>query len=303
MSALQYGWNGPPETPGSFWVRFDQCTRTPSTWKEEIYAAARAITTRSTKPLWLCLSGGIDSEIMCQAFFDQGINFSVLTLAHTNGTNEHDISYARTWCRQHDVTQKIVPIDFQSFLKNDIERFIEQGYLAKHPFRYMQLKLFQIIEELGGRAVLGGGELYYELDSSTPLLAPENIYCEYNSEYVAALEWNKNNGTDHVPYFYITSPEMILAYLDLPLVACALEHPETFLHPMSKYTLKRLVYQSVWHTHTARPKYDGFEKILPIIQSKNLDLVRRLGSRMQYYRFPITRLRQELMLNNRFAYV
>ena len=78
QNALSYGWGEKDDTRDPFWVRFEAATRKPLAWKEELYATAREITkTSNGRSLWLCSSGGIDSEIMCHAFHDQGINFSV----------------------------------------------------------------------------------------------------------------------------------------------------------------------------------------------------------------------------------
>src|SRR5262245_17479653 len=89
-SATSYGWRPGPSGKDEFWFEFVPCTREPKNWKEEIYAAARQIGSTVTKPLWLCSSGGIDSEVMCHAFFDQQIPFSVLTIEHKAGTNTFD---------------------------------------------------------------------------------------------------------------------------------------------------------------------------------------------------------------------
>ena len=66
MSALTYGTD--PE--GKAWLRFLSCTREPGTWKEELAAAARAIAQKADRPLWICSSGGLDSEIACRSFYD-----------------------------------------------------------------------------------------------------------------------------------------------------------------------------------------------------------------------------------------
>src|SRR5438874_953783 len=105
MSALKYKWKKSTGNTDTLEFYFDPCTRHSQTWKEEIYSAARAIANKTKKPIWICSSGGIDSEVACRAFFDQGINFSVLTIEHEAGTNSHDISYAINWCRARGVHQ------------------------------------------------------------------------------------------------------------------------------------------------------------------------------------------------------
>jgi hypothetical protein len=292
MNSLLYTYD--PTIAGSFKISFKRCSREPKSWKEELYAAALEIVNESTKPLWLCFSGGIDSEVLCEAFFNQGINFSVLTLEHVGGTNEHDIGFARKWCRAHGVTQKIVQIDMDKFLKEDIERYITDGYVAFHPFRYQQIKLLEIAESLGGRAILGGGEHLYEVKKGLKQLSPEDIYHQYLSEFITPLEWNARNGTKHRPYFYLQTPELMLSYLNLPFIECALTHPETFRHPASKYLLKRLAFQAEWPENEARAKYDGFEKIRSDIHAKRDDMQLRFGDMAQSFDLPIMKLKRDI---------
>lgn len=292
MGALQYTYD--PTTPGSFTVSFRRCSRVPGTWREELYAAARDIVNESPKPLWLCFSGGIDSEIMCQAFFDHGIHFSVLTLEHTGGTNAHDIAYARAWCEAHGVTQKIVPLDIDTFFEQDIERYIREGAVAGHPFWFQQIKLMETAESLGGRAVLGGGEHLYHIPEGVDPLSPEDVYHRYYTGFTASLEWNRRHGSDHRPYFFLQTPELIRSYLDLPFIECALAHPESLRNPSNKYNLKRFVFHAEWPESVSRPKYDGYEKIRPKIVEKSRELIARFGSSLQSYDLKIMKLKRDL---------
>src|ERR1041385_5473483 len=122
MSAFSYGWADAQNTE-SFWIRFDRCKRNPSAWKEEVYAAARDIAEKTAKPIWVCSSGGLDSEIACRAFYEQNIPFSVLTLEYEGGSNGHDIRFATRWFETHNVKQKIVNIDMQKFLQTCMDTY------------------------------------------------------------------------------------------------------------------------------------------------------------------------------------
>src|SRR5262245_16344034 len=137
MSAFEYGL---PSEDVPFQLRFTAIRREPKPWKEEVYATARTIASTAGKPNWGAFSGGIDSEFVCRAFFDQGIHFSVLTLEHAGGTNRHDIKYAIKWCRERGVEQRVMPIDMRRFLEDDVPKYAED-YIASQPFRYLQIRL------------------------------------------------------------------------------------------------------------------------------------------------------------------
>jgi hypothetical protein len=292
MEAFEYGWGDSNDPADAFWVKFKPCLSAPKTWKEEIYSAARSITGTSTKPLWLCFSGGIDSEVMCRAFYDQGIHFSVLTLEHAARTNRHDISYAKKWCAQRGVSQRIVPIDMGEFLNSDVRAYAEQGYISAQIFRYIQIRLLETVEGFGGQAVLGGGEQLYDRDPD----APYGTRLPFEVGYAVPLEWSRRNKTHHHPYFYFSTPELVASYLQIPLVAFAIQHGELFAHPNNKKLLKRMAYQSVWNDLEPRPKYNGFENISPSRKDAN-DLLRRtFGTQLQTYQLPVPKLIEQLQI-------
>ena len=293
MSALDYGWEKVNE-PQSFWLRFNSCTRAPGTWKDELFAAARSIANRTEKPIWICSSGGIDSEVACRAFFDQGIHFSVFTLEHEAGTNHHDIEYAKKWCRARGVTQKIVKIDMPAFLTAGIDEYAKL-YVAIHPFRYLQIKLLELVEEMGGYAVLCSDDQLYRADLEKSVITRADLYLSLSNGNVVPFEWCKNNKTAHEPYFHFSTPELCLSYLRLPLVSFALNNPElVFRHKSNTHMLKRVVYQSIWTDLEVRHISDGFENIKPLFQKARERLRERFESKFIQVDLPLTSFESQL---------
>jgi hypothetical protein len=295
MAAFNYGWGSSDQLSEPFWIRFQPCKREPKSWKEEMYAAARLLANEAgTRPLWLCSSGGIDSEVMCDAFFNQGIHFSVLTIEQTGGTNRHDIEYAIRWCQLHNVAQKIVELDMQKFLSKDIQPYAEQGYISGGMFRYMQIRILEIVESMGGYAVLGGGEQLYYVDDEKKNPGINDTYLNFEQGYSVPLEWCKRNATSHEPYFYFHTPEICLAYQQIPIVAFALEHPDVFLHPFNKYLFKRLVYHSIFPSLEMRLKYDGFENFQELKQAARQNVEKKYDSLIHTCELPISLMRAQL---------
>ena len=293
MSALRYQRKS-EHGIDSLVFSFDSCIREPCVWKEEIYAAARVIANRANKPIWVCSSGDLDSEIVCRAFFDQGIHFSVLTIEHATGTNHRDIKYAIEWCRVRGVRQKIVKVDMQIFFTKEVDVYADR-YVAEHPFRYFQIKLMEIVEEMGGYAVLAGGEQVYVVDQSESTIMQEDVSLLCTVGTIAPIEWYKDRTTEHEPHFYFRTPELCLSFMRLPLVAFALNNPESvFRHSANAHTFKRLVYQSIWTDIEIRYKSDGFEKIRSLEQDAIRRMRRRFGSKLVTYRLPVTVFERQL---------
>ncbi len=293
MSAFTYGREISRDGEETFRLRFNPCTREPVGWKEELYAAARAVASRTTKPLWVCSSGGIDSEVACNAFHDQKIPFSVLTLDYGNDANLHDIQYAVRWCEERGVTQKIVRLDIEEFIGSGLRAY--ERYPAVHPFRYIQIRLMELVEEMGGYAVLCSGEQIYHVDLTKPVITRKDLFLPFSNGNVVPLEWCKDNEMSHEPYFHFSTPELCLSYLRLPLVSFALDNPElVFRHWSNAYTFKRIVYQSIWTDLAVRYKRDGYEKVRPLIDASRERLKKRFAEQYVEHNISVPEFERQL---------
>ena len=294
MNAIRYGWGKHGDLSEPFWVKFNPVTREVKSWNEEIYAAARAVMNTSTKPLLLCSSGGIDSEIMCRAFYDQGIHFTVLTIEHAAGTNVHDTRFVKKWCRKRGVEQKVVKLDMPDFLSTGVRAYADQSYITGNIFRYFQLKLLEEAERLGGHAVLGGGEQLYHVDPSKSVPEHADTYLEFETGYAVPLEWCRRNRAAHEPYFFFSTPELCLSYLNIPIVAFAVRHPDIFRNANNRFVFKQLTHQAQWPDIRPRKKMNGYEKITSLRAQAQDTLKKEFGQLIQVYRLPIATFAEQL---------
>ncbi|MDR3570916.1 MAG: hypothetical protein P4L81_01815 [Candidatus Pacebacteria bacterium] len=277
-----------------FAVRFRPCVREPEAWKKELQTIATSIVNEAgSRPIIVCSSGGIDSEVICRILFDLGIHFSVLTVAHAAGTNERDIWYAKNWCQAHAVTQKIVTVDMEDFFQHRIETYVQEGYVAGNVFRYFQLFLLETVENMGGYAVLGGGEQLYHLADSEPAEAADT-YIKFDSGFTAPLHWMQRHKTTHRPYFYYSMSEAVLAYLQIPIIDFAVRHPELFRHHSNKHLLKQLVINYHWPDILSRIKLNGYELIANRRAQVQAALTDRFGAGLETFALGVEEMREQL---------
>ena len=213
------------------------------------------------KPIWICSSGGIDSEIVCEIFLELNIPFSVLTLEYAHDKNTHDISYAKKWCKENGIHQKIYPLSLEEFVDGELESYIKKGYMGKGFFRYIQIKLLSIVEDMGGFAILGGGEQLYEIDVSKENSRVTDPYMLMDIGFLTPLAWCRKNNTEHEPFFYFSTPEIMYSWLKIPIVDFALKNPDIFRHPANKHSLKALAMRYHFPHQQARNKYTGYEGV------------------------------------------
>ena len=238
---------------GQFSVTFNPCTRTPQAWNDEVNNTARAIAASTDKPLYVLMSGGIDSEMVARAFLDNDIPFKALTVKHTQGTNNHDTRWADVFCKEHNITQEILELDTTQF-DHMIEQYISQGYRSTNIYHYMQLYILEHLEKLGGFGVGGAGEqIYYTVDNV--------IHLKINPSYTLGREWCKRNNTWHQLWFSLDNPEIYAAYMQIDIIALLLQHPSYFVNHHFASTEKILVLHNKWPSMPRREKFSGFENI------------------------------------------
>ncbi len=240
----------------TFEMSFNPIRRPLQDWKTELALTAKNIRNLTDKPIFICLSGGIDGEVIARTFLQEGIEFTALTLRHTAGTNEHDVSYSMKFCEFYNVPHKIVDFDLEDFITNKIPKYIEQGYCTWRTFRYQQIYLFELAESLGGTAILGGGEqVYRTIDNE--------ICLSFKSDFFMCLEWLKNNNKFHFPFFHMQNPELFASYLDDKLIKFMHSDPSYFINTWDNDASydKMFVYHRNWPKMKRRKKFNGLENL------------------------------------------
>ncbi len=295
MENMQYPWEEPNfPTPTSRFT-FSHCSRTPLSWIEELGKSAIAIAESTSKPIWICSSGGVDSETVCEIFFKLKLPVRVLTIEFAEGKNSHDVGYAKQWCNEHGVHHELFPLDVFDFVKNEVEQYVADGYVAAELFRYMMVKEVEVVDSMGGFAVLAGGEQLYYVDASREVLTATDPYLKVDISYTTPLEWCRRHNVRHEPYFYFSTPEIMLAWLRIPLVDFVLKNPDFFRHPTNRHALKNSVIRYHFPHQQWRNKYTGFEQVLKLDAMVNERLQDHFGDRVAKTRLYVSELLQQLL--------
>lgn len=269
-----------------FLVQFKKISRPLLPWREEVLATAKKIYQASSKPLMLCSSGGIDSELVAHAFVELKIPFTVLTLRHSTGTNEFDIKYTKLFCQKYQVPQKIVDVDPSWLFGERLDNYISAGYRGKTVFRYLQLYLLDLCKQFNCTPILAGGEQYY--------YTIRNQICHmFDPSMLPAIEWCNKNDREGVPYFFMHNPEIYASYMKEDIISFMLERNNYFLCPEHMSPEKIIVYHSNWPQMPRRSKFDGFEGI-PEITAAAGAKIRQQFTDIQKIAIPISEIQKQL---------
>jgi hypothetical protein len=277
---------------GNFNLQFNPVSRPVLEWNQEVSETTKKIANLTDKPIYLCMSGGIDSEIIAREFLKNKIPFKALTLRHIKGTNDHDINYAVDFCKSAGVELEVYPFDFEDFVINKIPQYISQGYKSWRTFRFQQLFLFDLIESKGGTAVLGGGQSPFFTENRV-------INWNWKSDELICLDWLKKNDKLHFPYFYWQNPEIFAAYFNQGLISYLLTDPDYFLnhHAYSNVSVeKMLVCHKYWPDMVRRRKYDGFEMLpgTPIVD--HITRRRKVMGELTEKSIPVSEIKKQLRI-------
>lgn len=265
-----------------------------ATWKDCVLARAQAIAEKSSEPIMVAMSGGIDSEVIARAFKILGIPFRALTVKHLRGTNQHDIQWADEYCSQHNIEQIHVELDMPNFFNEGIDSYIEQGYQAVNVYRYFQIWVMEHAKSLGARAIMGSGEQVYVIHNG-------QVCVPYTEELLVPQTWAANNQPGAEPLFYLTD-DLTSSWLNIDSIKTATQNFNLFpktnpdnTSPFKSGSYKVDAIHQAWPDMIRRPAYSGYENINGIRSEKQSQLRARFGSRQIQY-IPVAQLRRQFKL-------
>lgn len=254
-------------------LNIKSCNQSPQTWGQECLLTAQHIRKNSQGPLMVAFSGGIDSEVVCRAFLETDIEFNVFTLKYKDGSNEHDTAWADKFCKEFQLEQHVHYVDFDTIYVDFLQTMLTAGYRAHDLYRYLQLYIIREITNLGHVPVGGGGEQVYEMQDGVPGI------CLYRG-FINACRYGQALGKTVWPYFFMTRPETVAAYLNESQIETVASGLSSLGLPIS-HEIKKQVYGKYFVTED-RPKYNGYEQnseSQKIIQDK---LVQQIGTNVPF---------------------
>jgi hypothetical protein len=250
-----FDWHRPGPTEQGLEITLHETTRPLIPWREELTLAAQYIAAKNSN-LVLALSGGIDSEAMARVFMEADIPFQAVTWRYNTYANIHDIKFAQTFCKTHNIELTIIDVDLNQFQLNDIPRYKTLGYEFTHPAHAIRLLMINWAEENNSTLVAGGGEQLFHEYNNLPHIG-------YNRDQPAFYDYIENHTSNtHFPLFFQQNIHILRAYQEIDLVKLLLTSPKRYFQntEINSSIDKMFVYHAEWPQMQRRPKYHGFEK-------------------------------------------
>ena len=95
----------------------------------------------------LALSGGIDSEVTAETFYEQGITFRAISQRLFEGANDYDIIYAAKYCQDRKIPHKVINLPLDKMMKHTIPDAVKYGQFTHSYSQIALCNLFNYVED------------------------------------------------------------------------------------------------------------------------------------------------------------
>lgn len=284
-------WFNEPDYTQPFKMTFGRCSRTPLSFREECILATEHLVGQVDRPVYVGLSGGLDSQVVCVTLMELGIKFTPCIIAMDGNENLHDVLNAKTFCEKYGLEYKMFKIDMYQFYSQFCPSIVDR-YKITNARTIMQLWLEQYTRD--GIFIMAGGDLQltrYKIGeaqydatagaiiNSLSSVAPMTK-CTWGSHPTPILQHLISQGTFGTTKYFMYTPEQIASVVLSPEVEAFVGIQDvlfsTAFVPRKKFWLlfnyipKSQLYNRNFPELILNPKYHGFEFVEKDVEYKRL---------------------------------
>ena len=148
---------------GSTWiVEITGPSRPVSSYYDETVLAAEKSLSQRTSPLYLCYSGGLDSEYVLNVFLQLGMNIQPVIM--NTQYNHPETKYAFKLCNEKNIKPIIIDLDYDKFIESG--KFIELATKTKCS-AYQYIANMWLTSQIDGTVITGDSDPHLFLNTST----------------------------------------------------------------------------------------------------------------------------------------
>jgi hypothetical protein len=198
-----------------YWVKFGKADRQPKSFREECVISSELIANTATKPILVCYSGGIDSEIILTSMMCAKVPCKALIMNMSyngqHGVNAHDISYALKFVNAHNIPYEIFNFDLSLFIKESVIAYM-------HVYKTTVIGLLvhgEIVHKYSRDylCILGGGDLRLIRNRFNGYPEIKGMHIRENEKSTSPIQIAYENNSTVVNRFFMYTPELMLSWL------------------------------------------------------------------------------------------
>ncbi len=258
------------ETPDQIYIeRSNVISRPIGTLYDECINNAKAIRDSVEGKIAILYSGGIDSEIAVQSFFEARIPVNIYIIRFNNNLNLHDIKWATKFCDSRNLSYTFLDLDIHKWLDGEVEK-----YALPVSCQSPQIPIsFWAVDQIDDYVVSGDGDLSLRRYGDDCL--------ESYGEKWGLTRWMMHFAHPGCPKFYRYTSECEAAYMLDPTTKDFVTIASYHLSPPAIKFFKPYIFEKYFGTRY-REKYTGFELIMEEEKMQRKNLQQLIGN-SDYY--------------------
>ena len=204
------------------------------------------LSNRQTKYVEVLYSGGLDSELVLLSCIKNSIPVIAITLViKIEGLiiNTHDLYYAEKFCRNNNITHKLIELDADKFFENGDHLTYLSPYYIIEPHISTHLWL---IEQCSYFPVIGGDWPWVQTHNEHRVLSP------FKLEFASYERFMQDKGINGIGNMISYSLESSVKLIQI--------HLDNHIPDESISTFKSRMYQTMYPGLETRLKSHGWEK-------------------------------------------
>lgn len=188
---------------GSSWsVTIDPPTRPIKSYYEETVIAAEMIWAQKQGTLYLCYSGGLDSEYVLSVF--RHLKMKIKPVIMRTAYNSHETVYAFEYCKNNNIKPIVIELDYDKFVESG--QVLEIAKKMKSAAWQLSANMW-LASQLDGTVITGNDppHMRKKKDGLWYLDEEEIIHSQFR--------YFKKYGVYGTPFFLSYTPELMLSFL------------------------------------------------------------------------------------------
>lgn len=152
------------------------------------------------KPLYLALSGGLDSECTARILVKNKIPFTPVILK-IGTLNQLETWYAEYWCAANNITPIVLEYSIDEFVKEIAKFGPKLKYIRNYNLTPILL-IYKYVHQQGGSCIYAAGDI--------------NLDSQRGQFFCSSLDFVSNliNAGAHPTAFFMFTPELALSYIN-----------------------------------------------------------------------------------------
>jgi hypothetical protein len=259
-------WFNEPDYTQPFKITFATCKRQPKSFREECVFAATHLANQTNKHVYVGLSGGSDSQIVCLALREAKVPFTPCIIEMQGGLNLHDTKNAFEFCKKFNLT----PIKYKI---NLLDFYATQGrdwmlkYKISNKRTVLQLWLQKFCSD--GTFIMAGGDVQLNRYLTDVFDKTKQSELGWRHTPTPILQHLVSNNLEGTTKFFMYTPELIASIINSSIMRQFAEiqdsvYSQTYIARKNFWQIynnipKQMLYKDNWPEMNIVPKYHGFE--------------------------------------------